>query len=157
MHRFIPSRLQLSYPSSRPWFTEACGEAVVLKQLAFASWKANLTEGNLSSFHKAQNKSVSTLRRARKQHLSKLKSELSNLSPSSKCWWCQIKSVSGVCSPSIASLTSTGRTADTAREKSECLNSVFASKYCVRNPSLSVPTLPSHTQLSLDSVFFSSS
>ena len=43
MHRFIPSRLQLSYPSSRPWFTEASGEAVVLKQLAFASWKANPT------------------------------------------------------------------------------------------------------------------
>ena len=37
MHRFIPSRLQLSYPSSLPWLTEACGEAVVLKQLAFAS------------------------------------------------------------------------------------------------------------------------
>ena len=37
MHRFIPSRLQLSYPSSCPRYTEACGEAVVLKQLAFAS------------------------------------------------------------------------------------------------------------------------
>ncbi len=31
MHRFIPSRLQLPYPSSGRWFTEACGEAVVLK------------------------------------------------------------------------------------------------------------------------------
>ena len=51
MHRFIPSRLQLSYPSSHPWFTEACGEAVGLKQLAFASGKANQTEGNPSSFH----------------------------------------------------------------------------------------------------------
>ena len=88
---------ELSSPSSRPWFTEACGEAVVLKQLAFASWKANPTEGNLSSFHKARNKCVSTLRRARIQHLSKLKSELSNLSPSSKSSWRLIKSVSGVC------------------------------------------------------------
>ena len=43
MQRFIPSRLQLAYPSSRPWYTEACGEAVGLKQLAFASWKANPT------------------------------------------------------------------------------------------------------------------
>ena len=65
MHRLIPSHLQLSYPSSRPWITEACGEAVV-KQLAFASWKANPTEGNLNSFHKARNKCVSTLRRAKK-------------------------------------------------------------------------------------------
>ena len=56
MHRFIPSRLELSYPSSCPWYTEACGKEVVLKQLAFtSSWKANPTEGNLSSFHKAQN------------------------------------------------------------------------------------------------------
>ena len=37
MHRFIPPRLQLSYPSPHPWYTEACGKAVVLKQLAFAS------------------------------------------------------------------------------------------------------------------------
>ena len=40
MHIFIPSHLQLSYPSSCPWHTEACGEALVMKQLAFASWKA---------------------------------------------------------------------------------------------------------------------
>ena len=152
MHRLIHSRLQFSYPSSSPWFTEACSEAVVLKQLAFASWKANPTEGNLSSFHKARNKCVSTLRRAKKQHLSQLKSELSNLFPNSKSWWCLIKSVSGVCSPS---LTSNGRTADTAREKAECVNSVFALKSCVWNPSLSVPTLPSRRQLSLDSVSFS--
>jgi len=52
--------------------------------------------------------------------------------------------------------TSNGCTADTAREKAECLNSMFASKYCVRNSSLSVPTLPSCTQLSLVSVSFSS-
>uniref|UniRef100_UPI00358F564D coiled-coil domain-containing protein 13-like n=1 Tax=Myxine glutinosa TaxID=7769 RepID=UPI00358F564D len=44
---------------------------------------------------------------------------------------------------------------DTAREKVKCLNSVFASKSCVPNPSLSVPTLPSRTQLLLDSVSFS--
>ena len=37
----------------------------------------------------------------------------------------------------------------------ECLNSVFACKSCVSNPSLSVPTLPSHTQLFLESVSFS--
>ena len=144
-HRFIPSSLQLSNPSSCPWFTEACGKAAVLKQLAFTSWKANLTEGNLSSFHKAQNKCVSPLRRARK-HLSNLKSELSNLSPSSKSGWCLVKSVSGVCSPSIPSLTSNGRTADTSREKAKCQNSLFVSKSCVPNPSLSVPTLPSRTQ-----------
>ena len=40
MRRFIPTRLRLSYPSSCPWHTEACGEALVMKQLAFASWKA---------------------------------------------------------------------------------------------------------------------
>ena len=60
-----------------------------------------------------------------------------------------------VCSPSIPSLPSNGRTADTAREKAQCLNSMFASKSCVQNPSLSVPTLPSRTQLSLDFVSFS--
>ena len=32
---------------------------------------------------------------------------------------------------------------------------MFASKFCVLNPSLSLPTLPSHTQLFLDSVSFS--
>ena len=154
MHRFIPSRVQLSYPSSRPWYTEACGEAVVLKQLAFASWKANPTEGNLSSFHKARNKCVSTLKRARKQHLSHLKSELSNLSPSSKSWWHLVKSVSVVCSSSIPSLTSNGRTAETAQEKAEYLNSVFAYKSYIPNPSLSVPTLPSRTQLFLAPCLF---
>ena len=66
-----------------------------------------------------------------------------------------VKSISGVCSPSIPSLTSNGCTADTAREKAECLNSVFASQPCVPNPSFSVPTLPSHIQLVLDSVSFS--
>ena len=116
MHRFIPSRLQLAYPSSHPWFTEACGEAVVLKQLAFASWKANPTEGNLSSFHKAQNKCVSTLRRARKQHLSHLKSELSNLSPSSKSWWhlCADDSTlcRTICHPSDRKAAASSLTAD---------------------------------------------
>ena len=97
MHRFIPSHLQLSYPFSHPWYTVACGEVVFLKPLAFASWKANLTADNLSSFHKAWN-SVSTLKRARK-HLSNLRYELSNLSPSSKSWWCLVMSVSGGCSP----------------------------------------------------------
>ena len=155
MHRFIPSRLQLSYRSSHPWYTEACGETVVLKQLSVTSWKANPTESNLSSFYKARNKCMYTLRRVRKQHLSNLKSKLSNLSPSSKSWWCLIKSVSGACAPSIPSLTSNGHTADTAREKAECLNLLFASKSCVQNPSLSVPTLPSHTQLFLDNVSFS--
>ena len=117
MHRFIPSRLQLSFTSTRPWYTEACSEAVVLKELGFASGKANPTEGNLSSFHKALNKCVFTLRRDRKQQLSHLKSELSNLSPSYKSWWHLVKSVADVCSPTIPSLTSNGLTADTAREK----------------------------------------
>ena len=57
--------------------------------------------------------------------------------------------------PLHPSLTSNGRTADTTREKAECLNSVFASKSSFKNPSLSLPTLPSRTQLSLDSVSFS--
>ena len=57
--------------------------------------------------------------------------------------------------PSIPSLTSNGRTAHTAHEKAECLNSVFAAKSCVQNPSLSLPILPSRTQLSLDYVSFS--
>ena len=90
------------------------------------------------------------------QQTPSFKSELSNLSHSSKSWWGLIKSVSDVCFTSIPSLTSNGHTADTAPEKAECLNSVFASKSCVQNPLLTVPTLPSHTQLSLDSVSFSS-
>ena len=40
----------------------------------------------------------------------------------------QVKSAFVVCSPSIPFLTSSGHTADTAREKAECLNSVFSSK-----------------------------
>ena len=63
------------------------------------------------------------------------------------CFWCMF--------PLHPFLTSNGQAADTTREKAECLNSVFASKSCVQNPSLSLPTLPSHTQLSLDSVSFS--
>ena len=47
MYRFIAPCLQLAYLSSCPWCTESCGEAVAFKQLAFSSWKANLTEGNL--------------------------------------------------------------------------------------------------------------
>ena len=58
--------------------------------------------------------SVSTLRKDRKQHISLLKSELFNLSPYSKSWWRLVKSISGICSPSIPSLTSNGRTADSA-------------------------------------------
>ena len=73
MHGFIPSCLQLSHPSSNPWsMIECCGEAVSLKQLTFSSWKANPTEGNLNAFQKECNKRVSTLRRARKLHLSNL-------------------------------------------------------------------------------------
>ena len=41
MYRLIPFHLQLSYPSSHPWYTESCGESVALKELAFSSWKAN--------------------------------------------------------------------------------------------------------------------
>ena len=91
MHRFIPHHLQLSYPFSCSWYSKSSGEAVALKRIALSSWKANLTEGNLRSFHKACNKCVSTIRRARKQHLSNLKNELSNLSPSSKTWWRLVK------------------------------------------------------------------
>ena len=107
---------------------------------------------------------MSTLRRARKQHLSNLKSELSNLSPTSKSWWHLVKSVSSGYSPSNPSNIAPPpacsllhhTTTKSAREKADCLNSVFASKYCVPNPSLSAHTLPSRTQLSLDSVSFCS-
>ena len=68
-----------------------------------------------------------------------------NLAPLSTSWWYLDKSVSGV-SPSIPSMSSNGTRADSAREKAECLNSVFASKSCVPNPSLSVPILPCRTQ-----------
>ena len=37
VHRFIPSRLQLSYPSSHAWYTESCHETVALKQFSFSS------------------------------------------------------------------------------------------------------------------------
>ena len=53
----------------------------------------------------------------------------------------------GVCSLSIPSLIPNGTTYDSTREKAECLNSMFASKYCLSNPSL-------HTQVFLDSVSF---
>ena len=75
-------------------------------------------------------------------------SELSKLSPSFKTWWCLVKSFSGVCSPSTRSLFSNGTTANSTREKAECLNSVFASKYCVPKsrgppyPTQSYPTAP---------------
>ena len=72
--------VQLSYPSSHSWYSESCGEEVALKQLAFSSWKANPTEGNHRSCHKARNKCVSTFSTVRKQHLPNLKNELSNLS-----------------------------------------------------------------------------
>jgi len=145
MHRFIPSRPQLSYPSHCPCYTESYGEVVVLKQLVFSSWKANPTEGNLSLFHKAHNKCVSTLKRARKQRMANLKNELSKLSPCSKTWWSIVQSISGVCSPSIPSLSSNDTTADCVSQKAKCLNSVFVSKYCIPNTSLSVPTLCSYT------------
>ena len=118
--------------------------------LAFSSWKANLTDGNLGSFHKARNKCMSILRGATKQHQSNHSNALSNLSSSSKTWWCLVKSVSAVCFPSIPSLTSNGTTADSAREKAECFNSVFL-KTCVphsslflsvSHPSQSYPTAP---------------
>ena len=58
MYRFIPPCLKLSCPSSHSWSSESCGDAVVLKQLAFSSCETNPTEGNLRSFHKARNKCV---------------------------------------------------------------------------------------------------
>ena len=64
----------------------------------------------------------------------------------------------GVCFPSIPSLTSNDCKTDTAHEKAECRNSVFASnlvsqthRYLYR-----VPNRHSRTQLFLDSVSFSS-
>ena len=66
IHRSIPSRLQSSHPYSCPWYTEFHGEAIALKQLAFSSWKSNLTKDNFGSFHKAHNKCLSSLMRARK-------------------------------------------------------------------------------------------
>ena len=47
-----------------------------------------------------------------------------------------------------------GTTAVSDHEKAERFNSMFASKYRVPNPSVSVPVLPSHTQLLLDSASF---
>ena len=55
MHWFIPSPLRQSYPFSRATYTESCGEAVVVKRLAFSTWKANPTEGK---FHEKKNKMV---------------------------------------------------------------------------------------------------
>ena len=52
-----------------------------MKQLPFSSWKANPTKGNIIAFQKVHNKCVSTLSRARKQHLANFKNELSNLHP----------------------------------------------------------------------------
>lgn len=66
------------------------------------------------------------------------------------CCKCLVKSVAGVCSPTIPFLISNGIT---AHEKAEWLNSVLSSKSCVPNPSLPPHTFPSHTQLFLDTVF----
>ena len=154
MHRSIQSHLQWSYPSFCPWYTESYGETVALKQLSFSSWlilsinwndswKANVTEGNFSAFQKVS-KCVSTHKRARKQPLSTLNNELSNLSPSSETWWCLVNSASGVCYHSIPSLSSNRTTADSAREKAECFNSACASKSCVPNSSLCTHPTQSH-------------
>ena len=89
---FLTLYVRCSHHPFHPWYIESCGEAFALKQLAFSSWKANPTKGNFSSFHKTHNKCVSTHRRARKQYLSNLKNELSNLPPSSKSWWHFVKS-----------------------------------------------------------------
>ena len=63
--------------------------------------------------------------------------------------------VYGVCAPSIPSLISNGTTADSAQEKAECLDSVFASKSSVPNPSLSVLTPSSRMHILLDFTSFS--
>ena len=42
----------------------------------------------------------------------------------------------------------------TACQKAECINSVFPSKYCVPNPSLSVHIISSHIQLLLNTCHF---
>ena len=87
--------------------------------------------------------SVSTLRRARKQHLSNLKNELSNLSPSSKTWWHLVKSVSGVCSPSIPSLFPL----QMALQPTSLRGRLNASILCLL-PNLVSPTPHTHTSLS---------
>ena len=96
-------------------------------------------------FQKVCNNCVCTLRRERKQHVSNLKNDLSNLSPSCKTWWCLVKSVTGVYSPS---LSSNRTTANSTREKAECLNSVFAPKsftptpHSLYSPFPIIPTAP---------------
>ena len=97
------SRLLCSYrthPHVRGTLIPFPGEVVPFKQLAFSSRKANLTAGNLKSFHKSHDKFVSTLTGARILHLVNLKAEPLILFLSSKTWWCLVKSVFGVCSPS---------------------------------------------------------
>ena len=83
MHRFIPSHLQLSYPSTESWYTKFCVEAVALEQLAFSSWRQKPKK---TSDHSTKPASVCPLRRAREQHLSNVKIELSNSSSTSKTW-----------------------------------------------------------------------
>ena len=137
MHRFIPFRLQLSYPSSRPWYTEACGEAVVLKQLAFTSWKAisvpSTKLGTSLCLPSGEPENNTFL-------ISSVNSQTSLPPPIPGGIELSLFLVYD--SPSIPSLTSCGCTADTAREEAECLNSVFACESGVQIPSLSVPTLP---------------
>jgi len=50
MHKFIVFHLHLPDSSSHPWGTKPFGEPVALKQIAFASWRGNLIEGNLSVY-----------------------------------------------------------------------------------------------------------
>uniref|UniRef100_A0A8C4PZJ2 Phosphodiesterase 12 n=1 Tax=Eptatretus burgeri TaxID=7764 RepID=A0A8C4PZJ2_EPTBU len=67
---------------------------------------------------------------SRKQYLCTLRLNFQICLPSlnSKTWEHLDKSISKLCSPSIPSHSSTGPTADSACEKAECLNFVFASK-----------------------------
>jgi len=88
MHRFILSHLQFSYPSSHPWYTEnnlpsIPGRITWLKAISLTCKKSAT--------------SVSPLRRARKQHLSKLKNELSNLFFQSDSELVQRQNVSILC------------------------------------------------------------
>ena len=89
MHRFIPAHLQLSYPFFHPG-----RQNPVVRQLVSNNW-SSLTgreiQPKATSDHSTKSATcISTISRARKQHLANLKIELSHLSPSSKIWWCML-------------------------------------------------------------------
>ena len=154
---FIPSKWRRTVAEgSKLWFTESCEEAMRNKTLAFETWKANKTDDNLRSYHRARNRAITIFRRAKYDHLLRVREDLNASSPSHRSWWHTVRQVTGRATSSVPTLVANNKIFHSPVEKAEVLNSYMADQNCIPNPGAPVPVpTPADHNHTLNTVLFS--